>query len=65
MNKPKIKKLLTNVSEGSQWSQKGTYLGSTIVKLEKDARFSYARMSFVKPMFDEDVGKAEEVLELK
>jgi hypothetical protein len=35
------------------------------VKLEKDARFSYARMSFVKPMFDEDVGKAEEVLELK
>jgi hypothetical protein len=40
-------------------------LGSIVVKLEKDVRFSYASMSFTKPMSDEDVSKVEEVLELK
>jgi len=35
------------------------------MKLEKDANFSYVGMPFTKPMSDEDVGKVEEVLELK
>ncbi len=35
------------------------------MKLEKDANFSYTCMPFTKPMFNEDVSKVEEVLELK
>jgi hypothetical protein len=65
MNKPKMEKSLTNVNEGSQQSQEGTSFRCTILKFEKDANFSYACMPFTKPMFNEDVGKVEEVLALK
>jgi hypothetical protein len=40
-------------------------LGFAIVKLGKDANFSYVGMPFIKLMCNEDIGKVKEVLELK
>ncbi len=64
-NKPKMEKSLIDVNEGSQWSQEGIGLGFAIVKLGKDANFSYVGMPFIKLMCNEDIGKVKEVLELK